>query len=172
MDGVALIEQAREAGLELWLVDGTLKMKGQKRLASLARLISQNKEEVVGALQTQTNPSPNALHCDEKNTCDSAETLGTPANVEVSSHESSVEPHVGKPERLARRRIGTAFPPRITPPPPVAIHATPIEICPRCNRGRVQPELREITGGKCWSCWELEMGISQMVQRSRDDHVS
>src|SRR6478609_8681184 len=98
MDGVALIEQARDAGLALWLEGGSLKMKGQKRLSSLARLISQNKEEVVGALQTLTNPAPNTLQCDEKKTCDSAETSETPANAEVSSHGKSVEPHVGKPE--------------------------------------------------------------------------
>lgn len=151
MDGLALVEQARDAGLRLWLMGGTLKMKGPKRLGSLVELISQNKAAVVDALLATTESPPDA---DEKKTCDSAKTSEIPENVEVSSHGKPPEPPVAKPHRSVHRLIGNDFPSRITQQPPAAILATPAEICPRCNRGRVLPELRQITGGRCWPCWE------------------
>ena len=52
-----------------------------------------------------------------------------------------------------RRRHAPIAPER----PPPEILAKPLPICSICHRGRVLPELRLMTGGLCWSCWEISV---------------
>jgi hypothetical protein len=59
-------------------------------------------------------------------------------------------------ESQGRHLINCGFPPQRTEPPPAAVLATARLICPRCRHGTVLVELRGITGGTCWPCWERE----------------
>ena len=59
MDALALIKQARAAGLELSVVEGALRVKGPGRMASLVTLISENKDCVIAALSAVA-PVPTA----------------------------------------------------------------------------------------------------------------
>lgn len=53
----------------------------------------------------------------------------------------------------SRRLIGVAYPARQPEQVPTAILASPLARCPSCGTGVVLPELRSITGGKCYGCW-------------------
>ena len=44
------------------------------------------------------------------------------------------------------------------PDVPAAIVATVNEICPRCEKRRLLPELVKVTGGKCYPCWVTTKG--------------
>jgi hypothetical protein len=57
------------------------------------------------------------------------------------------------PARKRRPLIGCGFPPIPPTIPPAAILATPKVICPGCRVRPVLPELRAMTGGRCWDCW-------------------
>ena len=145
MDGLALIEQAQAAGLKLALVNGLLVMKGSRKLAGLVSLITNNKEAVVLAL------SP-------------------PAAAPKSISEQSVGVPVTETPEIIEQRIGFADSTSQKPTPPtvpVSIIADPIIPCRRGCDGRVLRELRVMTGGLCWRCWEqslrsrIEPGASQ-----------
>jgi len=51
------------------------------------------------------------------------------------------------------RLCGNGFPPVAPTIPPASIIAIPRVLCSQCGRGRVLPELRKITGGRCYECW-------------------
>jgi hypothetical protein len=55
-----------------------------------------------------------------------------------------------------RRLIENGFTPRYTNSPPESIRAMPTVVCPRCTARPVLRELREMTGGHCYPCWEAE----------------
>ena len=140
MDGLALIEQAREVGLKLSVMNGQLVMKGPKRLSSLVSLIAKNKAAVVKALTV--SPTDPAQH----------------SELSPSVGVTETPPIQEKPEGFAdsvltkRRKSTTPQIPRPTQPP-TEILADPIIRCRRCTSGRVLPELRTMTGEVCWSCW-------------------
>jgi hypothetical protein len=54
---------------------------------------------------------------------------------------------------MARRLIGNGYPPIPPTIPDSRIVATPKVICPCCQSGVVLPELRRMTGGRCYECW-------------------
>jgi len=144
MDGLALIEQAQEAGLKLSAVGGQLVMKGPKRLSPLVALISQNKDSVLAALTT-SSPAPPQIDSQ----------LST--SVGVTETPSSRQESGGFADSiLANRRKATVSPLSWPTQPPVEILADPIIFCPRCTTGRVLRELRTMTGGVCWQCWNGE----------------
>lgn len=59
-----------------------------------------------------------------------------------------------------RRLIGVEYPPIASPQPDPAIIAAPVTICPRCRSARLLPELRDLAGGLCWTCYAAE-GVRQ-----------
>lgn len=58
MDGLKLLQSAREAGLQVWLEDGNLKIKGPKRLAALALEVIENKVFILPLLSGFRSPVP------------------------------------------------------------------------------------------------------------------
>jgi hypothetical protein len=58
MDGLRLLQSAREAGLQVWLEDGNLKIKGPKRLAALALEVIENKVFILPLLSGLRSPAP------------------------------------------------------------------------------------------------------------------
>lgn len=54
--------------------------------------------------------------------------------------------------KRARRLIGIQFLAIASTIPPASIVETPKARCPSCGADRVLPELREMTGGRCWEC--------------------
>lgn len=57
MDGLRLLQSAREAGLQVWLEDGNLKIKGPKRLAALALEVIENKVFILPLLSGLRSPA-------------------------------------------------------------------------------------------------------------------
>lgn len=55
--------------------------------------------------------------------------------------------------KTGRRLVGNGFPPIAPEVPPENIHATPRAVCPCCRLLPVLPELRGMTGGRCYECW-------------------
>jgi len=53
-----------------------------------------------------------------------------------------------------RRLVENGFPAIVPEPVPESILATPKAVCPVCEAGVVMPELRILTGGRCYRCWE------------------
>jgi hypothetical protein len=161
MDGVALLNRAREAGLKVVAENGNLRIRGPSKSAAVSDLLIANKAAVISALETAS--SANLGH--DLRPFDSGTGTETP---EIQASERVLGP--AKPpshtygggqsmvDRAAKRHrlIGNGFPPRISPQPPAAILATPAEICPLCGRRPILRELRGLTVGQCWTCWELE----------------
>jgi hypothetical protein len=54
MDAVALIEQAKELGLDLTVVDGFLKVKGPRNASSFISLLRRHRDDVIGVLSAAT----------------------------------------------------------------------------------------------------------------------
>jgi hypothetical protein len=106
-----------------------------------------NLDEIFGepalGQQTATQPAP-------------AELANEPAIVSFEGHP--VVSRNGEAVRWGRgttiRLCGSGFPPRPTPTVPAAIVADPIVLCPRCASKPVLAEMRELTGGLCYPCWE------------------
>jgi len=145
MDGLALIEQAREMGLKLSVMNGQLVMKGPKRLSSLVSLIAKNKDVVLTALTVSPTDLPNH------------------SQLSPSVGVTETPPIQEKPEGFAdsvltKRRKATV--PILPWPaePPAEILATPIVLCPQCSSRPVLRELRAMTGGLCYQCWETGQG--------------
>ena len=159
MDGVALLNQACEAGLKVVVENGCLKIRGPRSSAAVSQLLIGNKAAVIAALEMA---SPADLRRDfhqvssgtgtktpEIQTSNQVSEPANPPSHSFGGDDSTVD-RIAKRHRL----IGNDYVPRLTGQPPAAILATPAEICPECKRGRVLRELRVITGGQCWSCWE------------------
>lgn len=146
MDAIALIEQARDAGLKLSAIDGRLVLKGPRRLSSLVSLIAENKDAVLAALSATAAALPPP--CSQHST-----TVGvteTPVNREESKgFADSV---------LANRKEGKVRQALVSPTPSSEVLADPVVLCPLCNSRRVLAELRRITGGLCYPCWEGRQG--------------
>ena len=58
MDGVRLLAEAREAGLLVQADGDTLRIRGPRRLGTLARQLLHNKSEVLALLQGHPVPQP------------------------------------------------------------------------------------------------------------------
>jgi hypothetical protein len=141
MDGLALIEQATEAGLKLTVVDGRLTIKGPRRLEGLANVIISNKDSVIGHL---IDTSPTSI--------DLGPALCSTVGVTETPTSPAIEP--GFADKVsARRRIGKAGQPALSSQPTSETLADPTIICPRCMVRPVLRELREMTGGLCYPCW-------------------
>ncbi len=139
MDGLALITQARSAGLSLSVIAGKLVIKGPPRLDSLAKLVMANKAAVVAAL-SPSSPGP-----------------AVAAGVGVTETQPSPLNHRGFADSVvAKRQDGKDRRPLVSPTIPPEILADPIVLCPRCASRRVLSELRTVTGGICYPCWEQE----------------
>ena len=144
MDGLALIEQAHAVGLKLSVVAGKLVMKGPRRLEPLVKLITDNKDSILAVLAGAGKELPDA----QPNDISTVGVTETPPN---TAKEPGFADSV-----LAKRKPGQAR--RLTREPqvPAEIIADPVVLCPRCHRIPVLRELREMTGGLCYACWELE----------------
>ena len=145
MDGLALIEQAQEAGLRLSAISGQLVMKGPRRLAPLVSLIAQNKNAVLAALTVTpaTQPLPPIPQHS--------------TSVGVTETPSTSEDSGGFADSvMANRRKSNGRQPSWPVQPPAEILADATIRCPRCTSGRVLRELRSMTGGVCWKCWLIE----------------
>jgi hypothetical protein len=149
MDPLALIEHATEAGLDLSLVDGELRVRGPRRLASLVKLIGDNKQAVVATLSGVDSIQAELSRAH-------------PPTVGVTETPANAENRIGFADTGVSRSvqhtglIGRGFPPHASPVPPEAIRATKPELCPRCAQRPVLRELRTITGGLCWTCHSVE----------------
>lgn len=138
MDAIALVEQARDAGLKLSAIDGRLVLKGPRRLSSLVVLIAQNKAFVLAALT-----APQEIQSQLSTGVGITETPVTPEKEQGFADSATTSRQAG------RRRQ-----PVVSPTPPPEIIADPVILCPRCKSGRVLAELRKLTGGTCYQCWE------------------
>ena len=58
MDGLRLLQSAREAGLQVWLEDGNLRIKGPTRLSALALEVIENKVFILPLLSGFRSPAP------------------------------------------------------------------------------------------------------------------
>jgi hypothetical protein len=84
MEVLTLIEHASEAGIELWVEDGHLRGRGDKRHQPLARMIAERKEEIIAVLMShQTGKGRN--HFDHFHGGDGTETFGITTVGDVSS---------------------------------------------------------------------------------------
>jgi hypothetical protein len=119
MGGLALIEQAREAGLKLSAMHGQLVMKGPKRLSSLVSLIAQNKDAVLAALTVAPNDSPTHSHLSS-----SVGVTETPLNLEETE---------GFADSVVANRRNSSVPLPWPTQPPDEILAAPVVLCPRCS---------------------------------------
>jgi len=61
-----------------------------------------------------------------------------------------------------RRLIGNDYPLTPTPMPPEAIRLIPYEICPRCRKLPVLPELRSLSEGLCYECWSQQALLTSL----------
>jgi hypothetical protein len=77
---------------------------------------------------------------------------------EILADQAAPTAHRPPTPETGRRLIGCGFPPRHSEPPPETIIATPRVLCPNCGQRPVLAELRAITEGTCWPCWELHTG--------------
>jgi len=159
MDGLVLLNQAREAGLKVVVENGCLRIRGPRKFAALSQQLISNKAAVIAALEL--NGTAHLTHdLQQLNTGPGTETREIRASEQVSGPANPLSHSFGGGDssvvRVAKRHrlIGNDYPPRLSEQPPAAILAMPAEICPRCNRRRILRELRGITDGKCWSCWE------------------
>jgi hypothetical protein len=154
MDGLALLEQAKEGGLKVAVEDGQLRIKGPRKYAPLSRLLIENKAEVIAAFElvlaadlgTKTQPLDDGT---------GTETPGKPTSGGVLGPSTSLTQSTeGAPRH---RLIDNGFAARPVAAVPVAIQAAPKSVCRVCGFARVLPELRTMTGGRCYSCWEQEV---------------
>src|SRR5262245_3205171 len=90
MDALTLVEYAREAGLQLEVVAGTMKVKGPKRLSGIVQLLRVNKAEIVQLL-SPTAASSN-VGCGEKISGDGDTTSNKTVSDEVLSPAYKAEP--------------------------------------------------------------------------------
>lgn len=80
-----------------------------------------------------------------------------PAIIPLEEHASRRNDLVRWGSGQCRRLVGNGFsrcPPSTVPE---AILAAPIVLCPRCHSRPVLAELRKLTGGLCYPCWEREV---------------
>jgi len=171
MDGVALLGRAHEAGLRVTVDNGCLKIRGPRKSAAVSQLLISHKAAVIAALEL--NSSVEMGRDLQQHDCGpGTETPEIRALSRVS--EPGIQPEhrfeggrrgVASPIR-PHRLLGNNYPPRASDQPPAAILATPLEICPRCDLGRVLPELRQMTGGTCWSCWEEKQGLERVTSKA------
>ena len=129
MASLAILDEARAAGLQVTVEDDQLVVRGPRRLADLAGRVLASKAELLASLRQEAmaGVSPGGV--------------GLP---------------VARPPRPCgrpRRLIGTGFPPIPTTIPPESIVAKPRVACPACHQGAVLPELIAITGDVCYACW-------------------
>ena len=154
MDGLALLEQAKEVGLKVVVEDGHLRIKGPRRYAPLSRLLIENKVAVIEAIElvlaadlgTKKQPLDDGT---------GTETHGKPTSGGVLGPSTS---STHRTEGATRHRlIDNGFAARPVAAVPATILATPKSVCPVCGVARVLPELRTMTEGRCYSCWEQEV---------------
>jgi hypothetical protein len=120
-------------------------------------LLIQNKAEVIALLAQEVPHSAMSVSGDGDETSPITEETG------VSSPGSSPDRDqwpCRKDEPVqwgsgqSRRLVGNNFPPMaIAKVPPTIVSADKI-LCPLCGLGRVLPELRMLTRGLCYTCWE------------------
>lgn len=123
MARLALLDEARAAGLEVVADGDELVVRGPRRLADLVKLVLASKAELLAILREAEAPA---------------------AEPAEPSPTSAVR---------VRRLIGNGFPSIPTTIPPDSIVAKPRAVCKVCDQGTVLPELRELTGGSCYRCW-------------------
>jgi hypothetical protein len=155
MDALALVGQARMAGLQLSVAGDKLVVTGSRKASGLVSLIAQHKQAVMQALQ-ELVPVSN---------CSSSIPVGVTETPQISEYAvgfadgSCVNASArGVPKELPKAHtthglIGRGFPPRHTDPPPKSILIDPAILCSSCSKLPVLRELRHMTGGLCWPCW-------------------
>lgn len=162
MDVLTLIEHVRDAGMELWVDGGVLRAKGSRRHQALASMIVLQRDEIIAALNSSL---PGAMRGEFQELCsgDGTETPISPTNTEVLSPRpkpigkqwaSRKDEMVQWGSGQSRRLVGNGYPPITTTAVPALIVAAPKIVCPACGLGRVLSELRKLTGGLCYACWE------------------
>jgi|GEM_PF-6686314 len=149
------MERARGAGMILWVEDGALRARGDRQHEQLAKLLAERKDEGIAALTGGPPQFP------ATSAGDGCETPANPAITGVSSPEPSP---AGWPSRRhepvqwgqgqSRRLAGNGFAAISPTPVPASILAVQFSLCISCQKGVVLPELRALTGGKCYGCWE------------------
>jgi hypothetical protein len=154
MNAQKLLEKATAAGLTVTTDGRRVVVRGPRRCAALAKQLIQHKIVVLEVL-ARARPLSGITQA----TGDGDTTPLSPENSVVPSPppgatQHAISPATGIP---ARRLVGNGFPPRHSQPPAPEIVADPIVLCPRCSTKRVLPELRTLTGGRCYPCWEREV---------------
>jgi len=147
MTAVALLANAAQLGITIWAESG--KVRYRPKAAMTAELVTQltAKRDELLLLLSAPPASPNRLAPNAMSQIASAGAANGPGN------RCQNEPfHWGNGQ--SRRLVGNAFPPRLPASVPKSIVSDPPIICPACNVGRVLSELRKMTGGLCYACWE------------------
>jgi len=132
MTVAALLAEAAQFGLELWAENGAVRFRPRSAMSSeLAARLRANRDEVLCVLQVPT--------------------IGTEP-IAGRAHEP-----VCWGNGPTRRLVGNGFESHLVAAVPDAILADPIVLCPQCRSRPVLAELRKLTGGLCYSCWEWEV---------------
>jgi hypothetical protein len=158
MDVRALIEQARDAGLKLSVAQGKLIVKGPRRLSPLVKMISECKDAVIAAISLP-DFKPAVVACQNTYTVGVTETpITTEKQIGFADKDGTADGRGDQSatigSRIHRSLIGCGFTHCPTTIPPDSIRAAPVVLCPRCTNRPVLRELRHMTGGLCWACWE------------------
>jgi hypothetical protein len=155
MSAQELLEQARMTGLVVTADGDRLCVRGSRQFADLAQLLIDRKVEILHLLTSRP------VHCAIHRSGDGDETSPLPQKTVVSSPGVTDQEWPSRRNEpvcwgrgQTRRLVGNGFP-AITPEAaPDAILAIPKAVCPACRVGVVLPELRFITAGRCFPCWE------------------
>jgi TubC N-terminal docking domain len=130
MNAESLTTEAAQLGITLWVKNGAIRYWPKSAMTpKLVAAIRANRPQVLLALSSR-----------------SAAIAG-----------STQTKFVGPGGSQSRGLIGNGFPPRQLQAVPDSILAPPTVLCPECGVGRVLAELRKMTSGQCYSCWEKEV---------------
>ena len=142
MDVLTLLNEAKSAGLRLSVNSGKLVIKGPRRLDSLANHILAHKDAVIAAMAfPQLGATTSKL----------SNSVSVGVTETLTNHANSVG---FADSTCSKRQARLPKPPLVSPTPPQEILADPIVLCPKCHSRRVLLELRTMTGGLCYPCWE------------------
>ena len=145
MTAAALLAEAAQFGITLWAENGAVRYRPKTAMPTeLAAKLRANRDDVLLALEQASCQANLPI-------------IASVPQVETNGTES-VAGRAHDPVRWGggqcRRLVGNDFSPRPLSTVPDAILADAIVLCPQCRSCPVLAELREMTGGLCYPCWE------------------
>jgi hypothetical protein len=165
----SLLAEVAQIGIKLWVEGDAIRYAPKTAMRpDLSARLKAHRDEVLHLLK----PSPVTcdqirlwLHCLREAGC----------RIRLVDDEPVIEwaPKMGTPDRRREwaenldaialllqetTRAVRPMQPRPIGSPPDSILADPIILCPQCSCRPVLRELRKLTGGLCYSCWERGQG--------------